>query len=142
MLSFFPCYLIEENKKSQSGAISFRRFIKNINSSNISGEKILKIESVYRSKIKNDFVKKLISAVKNTVFLDNGCRILSFGEILQADTDLKVSFKKKNLLPLADCSDNNFIVYDLDKETFSKFNIVDETVYDGGKRSFVDFFKK
>ncbi len=42
--------------------------------------------------------------------------------------DLHVSFKDKEIIPLIDCGENDFIVYHFMDKIWSKFNIIDETV--------------
>lgn len=41
----------------------------------------------------------------------DGLRVLSASEIIQAEEDLHVNFIEKQFLPVADCGDNNFVVY-------------------------------
>ena len=42
---------------------------------------------------------------------------------------LHVEFKKKGLLPVADCRENDFILYDFINGMWAKFNIVDEIIF-------------
>ena len=62
--------------------------------------------------------------------------ILSYAEIVDAEKQLHVAFKDKGMIPLIDCGENDFIVYHFEKEIWSKFNIVDETVF--AKRNSVE----
>ena len=43
--------------------------------------------------------------------------------------DLHVSFRDKEIIPLIDCGENDFIVYHFMDKIWSKFNIIDETVF-------------
>ena len=45
------------------------------------------------------------------------------------------------MIPLIDCSDNDFIVYHFDSKTWSKFNIIDECVFKE-KESLDELLKK
>ena len=76
-----------------------------------------------------DVVKKILSSADECVFLDGGYRVLSLSEIMDAEKDLHVQFKEKGILPLVDCEENDFIVYHYEDDFWSKFNIVDETVF-------------
>ena len=76
-----------------------------------------------------DFVLRLISNCQDTLFLDDGKRVLSFTEILNAETELHVDFSDKGLLPLVDCGDNDFIVYSFKEKNWALFNIVDEVLF-------------
>ena len=52
--------------------------------------------------------------------------MLSFDEILEAEEDLDVEFRKEKMIPLIDCMDNDFIVYKTDTRTWMIYNIEDE----------------
>ena len=76
-----------------------------------------------------EIAKKIVSYSKETVFLENETRILSSAEIIQAEDDLHVDFPELGMLPLADCGENNFIVYHFADNSWSKFNLNDESVF-------------
>ena len=57
---------------------------------------------------------------------DTECRILDLDEILSASEDMEVDFLKEKLVPLVDCFDNDYLVYDFSKQIFCMFNISDE----------------
>lgn len=105
----------------------------------VDSEKVKTVKSVYGD-VKNQAVRKLISQADETVFLDGDWRALSYSEILDAETDLHVSFSAQSLLPLFDCGDNDFVVYHLTEDNWSKFNIVDETVFSKGCAKLEDLF--
>ena len=52
-------------------------------------------------------------------------RFLSLDEIEHADEDLHVDFINRKILPLIDCFDNDFIVYDFHGKKWMKFNIIE-----------------
>ena len=72
---------------------------------------------------------KLSQRAGESVFLDGGVRILSFDEIVAAKKDLHIEFKAKGMIPIVDCGENDFIVYHFNDNIWSKFNIVDESVF-------------
>lgn len=76
-----------------------------------------------------EIVKKIISSVDDTIFLEEDWRILSLSEIEDAEKDLHIEFGEKGILPLVDCGENDFIVYHFQDEIWSKFNIVDEVIF-------------
>lgn len=49
--------------------------------------------------------------------MDDGVRILAFKEILNAKEELHVDFKADGIIPVADCGENDFIVYHLKKHS-------------------------
>ena len=70
----------------------------------------------------------IISVCDKTLFID-GTRLLTYNEILGAEEDLGVNFIQLHLLPLFDCGENDFIVYNISKNRWSLFNIIDECVF-------------
>ena len=69
-------------------------------------------------------VEQIVTLFKTGGFVD-GYRFLSLDEIEYADEDLHVNFKKRGIIPLIDCSDNDFIVYDYLSKKWMVFNIVE-----------------
>lgn len=100
-------------------------FLSEIATCNVDQERVSKIEKVYNNTLPGT-VKLLISFSEESVFFDDGCRTLSFSEIVDAEKDLHVNFVKLGILPLFDCNENDFIVYHFDEKNWSKYNIVDE----------------
>lgn len=94
----------------------------------IDKKKIDAIQKLYKAELP-DILKKIISRANETVFFNDGSRILSFDEIMDAKKDLHVDFKSKGIIPFADCGENDFIVYHFNDEFWSKFNIIDESVF-------------
>ena len=94
----------------------------------VNKNKTKKIEDLYGTDIP-EIVKKVISCADKAVFFDDGYRSLSISEICDAEKDLHVNFVEKNIIPLIDCGENDFIIYDLNRKCFAKFNIVDEVVF-------------
>ena len=99
-------------------------------------EKKLKIIHEMYSDQLPEILEKIISNSDEAVFFDDGTRILSYSEILDAEKDLHIEFKDKGLIPISDCGDNDFIVYDFINKIWAKFNIADEILFK--KRSSLD----
>ena len=89
---------------------------------------IAKIERIYKTSLPNE-IKKLIASNNEPVFLNNGSRILSLSEIIDAEKDLQVNFTSLGLIPIADCGENDFVVYIIAEKTYAKFNINSETLF-------------
>lgn len=93
-------------------------------------------------KISNKEAQKLVCAAQpEPIFFDdnNFYRLLSLQEILDAESDMNVPFKKIGVLPLIDCGDNDFLSYDFKNYNWCKFNIVEEFKY-STKKSILDYF--
>ena len=71
-------------------------------------------------------IAQVISRATDTIFFEDDSRMLSFSEMLDAEKDLHTEFVKLGLLPLADCGENDFIVFHVKDGTYSVFNIIEE----------------
>ena len=76
-----------------------------------------------------EIILKIVANGKEPVFLDNDSRVLSFDEIVDAENDLHIAFREKGIIPIVDCGENDFVVYHFIDKIWSKFNIIDETVF-------------
>lgn len=103
-------------------------FIDNLMSQKVDSVKVKQIQGKYGA-VFPKIIQQIISYATESVFFDDGTRILSFAEIEDADKDLHVDFVKRKLLPLADYGDNDFIVYHCNNDTYSMFNIIDECIF-------------
>ena len=113
-------------------------FLQQLKHTEINESSVKTIEIKYNCRLPM-FIQEIISASQECIFLDNDWRILSVKEILDAPEDLHVDFVELRILPLIDTGENNFIVYCLEKEDWSKFNIIDECFFKN-KRTLDDYF--
>ena len=104
-----------------------KQFLVKIESSEINLNMINPIIKIYGN-IKSEQIKKMLSIQKDTLFFDD-YRVLAHDEIINANTELHVPFTKKKIIPLIDCGENDFIVYNVVKDNVCKFNIVDEAYF-------------
>lgn len=88
------------------------------------------LEDLYKTSISED-LKRVLSISKETAFYEDAplLRGLSYDEILNASSDMAVDFLSKQILPVFDVGDNDFIVYDLVEKCWYMFNIVDEVKF-------------
>lgn len=105
-----------------------REYINELLGCKIDQALVKRIEMKYKTTLP-DVVKRIISNANDTVFFDDGYRVLSFSEIENAEMDLHVNFMEKGIIPLFDCNENVFIVYHFIGDFWSKFNINDETIF-------------
>lgn len=103
-------------------------YFKQLAEKKVDNKKVEKIQTLYET-VFPETVKKVISNCGKTAFLDDGYRVLSLDEIADAETELHVDFKGKGIIPFVDCGENDFIVYHFNDNIWSKFNIVDETIF-------------
>ena len=85
------------------------------------------LSKVYASDIPA-IIEQIVTLFKSGGFVGS-YRFLSLDEIEYAEDDLHVDFKKRNIIPLVDCGDNDFIVYDYCSEKWMLFNIVEKVAF-------------
>lgn len=103
-------------------------FIKEIESTDTDKDRKEIISKLYSENLPEQ-VFKIISNSKESTFFEDGTRILSYDEVINAEHDLHVEFSKKGIIPVADCMDNIFIVYDYINSIWSMFDITDEVCF-------------
>lgn len=105
-----------------------KEYLEKLRENAIVKDKVGEVRQIYGCELP-EIVQRIVSDCEKTIFLDDDMRILSFAEIMEAEQDLHVNFKEKGIIPLIDCGENDFIVYHLKNRIWSKFNIIDETVF-------------
>lgn len=108
-------------------------FLTYIQTQTIETKSVNIVEKRYDATLPN-FIKKIISCTSESIFFDDGWRTLSVTEIIDAPEDLHIDFITQRLLPLFDTDNNDFIVYHLMNDSWSKFNIIDECHFKNKKR--------
>lgn len=105
-------------------------FYKALANTAIDNSIVNSVEKVY-GKIESIELKKILSYKFEDYFLesDDFLRALSLDEILDAKDCLHVDFPAKGIIPLFDVCDNDFIVFNLNKNVWSLMNIVDLTLF-------------
>lgn len=80
------------------------------------------------SNLKNKELQEILNYIQSEpIFFGDNMRLLSKDEILNYKEELGIDIN--NILPIIDLNDNNFLVYNLEKNTFEKLNIEDETFF-------------
>ena len=92
------------------------------------------IQKQYSSKDIPRMVQQLLSVAKDGAFFDEGCRLLSYDEILSASQELNINFSKHGIIPFFDIADNDYIVYNFKKKNWELFNIIDEEAFKSEKQ--------
>jgi hypothetical protein len=102
--------------------------VRQIYEGKIDKDKVQRIEKVYGAELP-ELIQKILSNCDESVFFDDGDRILSYQEVIDAKEDLHIDFARKEIVPIVDCGENDFIVYHFKEKKWSKFNIVDEIFF-------------
>lgn len=80
-----------------------------------------------------ELLQRIVSHSDKPYFFDDGSHVLSLAEILGTEETLGVSFSDKHLVPVVDCCDGDYIVYDYDKEVWAIYNVVDDVSFKQGE---------
>ena len=105
-----------------------KEYLEQLSKKEIESKKVAKVQEIYGMEFP-EIVNKIISNSNESIFFDDDCRMLSFDEIVDAEKDLHVDFKGKGIIPLVDCGENDFVVYHFKDGIWSKFNIIDKTIF-------------
>ncbi len=105
-----------------------KEFLMKLESVLVNDEVVQSVEGIYGHTL-SMVIKQILSISEESIFFDDGWRTLSFAEILDAQADLHVDFKTLGFVPVIDCGDNDFVVFHMEDDTWSKYNIVDGTVF-------------
>lgn len=104
-----------------------KEFLEKLSKCELDEKRIAKVEKAYATSFPVQ-VRAIISNCNTPIFLEE-YRVLSFSEIIDAEDDLNVNFKKEKIIPLIDCGDNDFIVYNFSKKTWAKYNIIENCLF-------------
>lgn len=105
-----------------------KEYLQKLSKVKVDEEKVLKVNAIYHTELP-EILQKIISDNDETIFFDDAGRVISLEEMVEAEQDLHIDFKGKGIIPLIDCGENDFIVYHFRAKLWSKFNIIDETVF-------------
>lgn len=94
----------------------------------IVDDRVEAIGKVYSRRIP-ELLRRIISHSDEPYFFDDGSHILSPTEMLGVEETLGVSFSDRHLLPVVDCCDGDYIVYDYANAAWAIYNIIDDVLF-------------
>lgn len=108
--------------------MGIRDYLDEIQGHPVNEENVRAIESRYGFSLP-ELVKHIVS--EETVFFsdEEEIRVLPFEEILDAEEELRADFEGEGIIPVADCYENDFIVYNDKEKNWSMYNIVDQDMF-------------
>lgn len=86
------------------------------------------LEKKYNITIAGQLKEILLFCENDPIHFYEQRRLLSIDEILNYNLELQI--EDKNIIPLVDCYDNDFLIYDVESKTFMFCYIVDGIKYD------------
>lgn len=105
-----------------------KEYLTKLNARPVNESLVSQLEMKYNCVFPEIFAK-IISNSTESVFFDDGSRILSVTEIMNADDDLHIPFTNLGIVPFVDCGENDFIVFHVKDGVYSIFNIVEECFF-------------
>jgi len=110
---------------------SLKEALKELDKVQIDDSLISEIENLYEVELPDE-LKKIISLNKEGVLYNDMEYLqgLSSDDILDESDDLAAECTELDLLPLFDIGENIYIVYNLQKNCWSKFNSSEEDLFD------------
>lgn len=110
-----------------------KEFVDSLKEVSIKDKVRATVIEVYGSDVPEIILRILSQFPSPILFDENESRTLSLNEVLHAEEDNMVPLKSKELIPIADIGNNDWIVYDGEKKMWWIYNILDETLYDEAK---------
>lgn len=112
--------------------MNIKQYTDLIKNNDIISEAVSSIEELYGVTL-NDDLKHIVSVVLDDYFIDEKCRVLSIKEILRSEDFIGVDFTELNMIPLIDCKDDDYIVYNFENQKYEMYNIYDEVSFREGE---------
>lgn len=109
-----------------------KEFVDSLKEVSVSADVKSRVSEVYND-VPEIVLKILTKYPSPELFDENESRTLSINEVLHAEEDNGVLFKSKQIVPIADMGDNDFIVYDGTAAIWCMYNILDETIFNESK---------
>lgn len=101
-------------------------FVMLLSKAKINEERRESIERAYGCNLPDEFCR--IVSLDTPLFFDGG-RVMDVQEIIYASDDYGVDYIGLGLIPCIDCYDNDFVVYDISKQIWTKFNVSDKICF-------------
>jgi len=103
-------------------------FLKQIKDASKCQEKIESVSNNYKADLE-ETLENLISQTDEIGFIEDDIRLLAFSEICNPKELLGYDFILEGLIPIFDIFDNTYVVYEVERKKWARFNISDEILY-------------
>lgn len=103
-------------------------FLKKIKDSTINDEFVIRLEEKFGCSLP-ELAKKIISVSEKQLFFGEEKRLMSFTEIENSSEQLHVDFRKKNLIPVIDAYENDFICFNYKTNKWCYFNVNEGVIF-------------
>lgn len=106
-------------------------YLNAVNQWEIVDERVEAVANAYHKRLP-ELLQRIISRSDEPYYFDDGSHVLSLDEMLSIEETLGVSFSDKHLIPVVDCCDGDYIVYDYGRGVWAIYNIVDDVSFKQG----------
>jgi len=106
--------------------------IEKLKSVSVVTEKVEDMQKEYGTEFSQE-MKSIISQSIEPLFFEDNSRMLSYGEIFSADIEYDNNFKELGIVPLIECFDNDFIVYNIRTGMYEMYNIIEKIAFNENK---------
>lgn len=103
-------------------------FFTKITNAAINEEFVNRVENKFGCNLP-ELVKRIISISEKQLFFGEEKRLMSLTEIENASEQLHVDFKKRNLIPIVDAYENDFICFNYKTNKWCYFNVNDRLCF-------------
>lgn len=97
-------------------------FLSKITNAAINEEFVQRVEGKFGCSLPG-LLRKIISISGKQLFFGEEKRLMSFPEIENSSEQLHIDFKKKNLIPIIDAYENDFICFNFKTNKWCYFNV-------------------
>ena len=108
--------------------MDIKQYIELIKTNEINQDFVKSVEKLYKH-ILTEELKHIVSVVMDDYFISQNCRVLSATEILRTEYFTGVDFTELAMIPIVDCKDDDYIVYNFATQRFEMYNIYDEVSF-------------
>ena len=105
-----------------------KQYIDLIKNTDINDETVACVEELFGVTLNGD-IRRTVSVVLDDYFISEKCRVISSKEILRTEEFVGVDFKDLNMIPLIDCKDDDYIVFNFETQKYEMYNIYDEVSF-------------
>ena len=108
--------------------MDINQYIELIKSNEVNQDFVASVEKLYGITLTEE-LKHIVSVVMDDYFISQNCRVLSATELLRTEDFTGVDFTELGMIPLVDCKDGDYIVYNFGTQKYEMYNIYDEVSF-------------
>lgn len=101
------------------------QYVDLIRNNNVNDKVVTKLEELYGFSL-TDALKHIVSVEMDDYFISDKYRVISAKEMLSTEYFIGVDLTKLNMIPLVDCMDDDYIVFNFANQKFEMYHIYDE----------------